>query len=101
MKKVNAAEAKTQLADLMAEVASGNQRVLIQQKGAAPVALVSLADLARLEREDGTGWESLGLLSLVGAWSDLSDEEIDQFIADIYASREADMGRPVELDVDD
>lgn len=36
-----------------------------------------------------------GTPAFVGAWADLvSDEEIDQFIADIYASRERDTRRP-------
>jgi hypothetical protein len=34
----------------------------------------------------------------VGAWSDISDEEIDAFIADIYAQRDKDTGRPVSLE---
>lgn len=39
-----------------------------------------------------------GALALMGAWSDVSDEEIDTFIADVYAERANDVGRPVDLE---
>ena len=58
-------------------------------------ALVSADDLARLEQEPAS---PKGALALVGAWAEVSDEEIDAFIADVYAQRERDMGRPVSLE---
>ena len=39
-----------------------------------------------------------GALALVGAWRELSDEEIESLIEDIYASRQRDVGRRVELE---
>ena len=38
-----------------------------------------------------------GALALVGAWRELSDEELESLIEDIYASREEDFGRRVEF----
>ena len=43
--------------------------------------------------------DPLGALALVGAWRDISDEEMESMIEEIYESRERDLGRPVELDV--
>jgi hypothetical protein len=40
---------------------------------------------------------SRGALGLVGAWGDATEEEIDAFVANIYAQRERDLPRPVEL----
>jgi hypothetical protein len=38
-----------------------------------------------------------GVLALVGLWRDVADAEIDAFVRDIYAERERDKGRPVDL----
>ncbi|MEX1255284.1 MAG: hypothetical protein WEE64_13175 [Dehalococcoidia bacterium] len=38
-----------------------------------------------------------GALALVGAWASMTDEEIDAFIAHVYAERAKDTGRPVLL----
>jgi hypothetical protein len=37
-------------------------------------------------------------LALVGAWKDVEESELDSLVSDIYASREKDMGRPMELE---
>ena len=39
-----------------------------------------------------------GALALVGAWREVSGKELDSLIEDIYASREKDLGRRVELE---
>ena len=38
-----------------------------------------------------------GALALVGAWRELSEKELESLIEDIYASRQQDVGRQVEL----
>ena len=38
-----------------------------------------------------------GALALVGAWRVLSEKELESLIQDIYAGREKDFGRRVEL----
>jgi hypothetical protein len=51
-----------------------------------------------LEHEGEQAQRPLGALALVGAWSELTDQEIDSFIEEVYSSREKDLGRPVELE---
>ena len=58
-----------------------------------------MTDCDSLKREQqGEAREPRGALALVGLWGDLDDAEIDAFIADIYAQRERDTGRTVELE---
>lgn len=95
MKRVSVAEAKAHLSELMAEVAYGGQRVLIERRGRPLAALVSSQDLGRLEEEPAS---PKGLLAAVGAWRDLGSKKIDQLVAEIYAQREQDTGRSVDLE---
>lgn len=98
-KSVSAAQAKEQLAELVADVAERGEQYVIERQGKPMAALVSMDDLARLQQEQASSAHPLGALALVGAWGGiLSDEEIDQFIADVYAERERDTGRPVNLE---
>jgi prevent-host-death family protein len=97
-KKVSATQAKVNFAALVAEVAFGGQCVLIERRGKPLAALVSLADFERLEQEHATRARPTGALALVGAWRDMPDEELDALVSDIYAAREQDKGRPVNLE---
>ena len=97
-KRVSAALAKAQFSALSAEVAFGGQPVVIERRGKPLVALVSMADLERLEQDRTTSGEPQGALALVGAWREIPDEEIDAFIQEIYASREQEAARTVELE---
>jgi prevent-host-death family protein len=96
--RVSAAQAKAQLSALMAAVAYGGKHFIIERRGKPLAALVSVEDLERLEQGQATFARPLGALALVGAWRDVGDEEIDALVADIYAAREKDFGRPVELE---
>lgn len=96
--KVSAAQAKAQLSALVAAVAYGGKHFIIERRGKPLAALVSVQDLERLEQGQATSAQPNWALALVGGWSELTDQEIDAFIEDIYSSREKDMGRPVELD---
>ena len=96
--RVSAAKAKAQLSTLMAEVAYGGKHFIIERRGKPLAALVSVAELERLELDRATSEHPMGALALVGAWRELGDAEIDQFISDIYAAREKDVARPVELE---
>ena len=95
--KVSAARAKAQLSALMAEVAYGGKRFIIERRGKPLAALVSMEDLECLEQGEATSASSPGFLALVGAWAELGNEEIDALVAHIYAEREKDLGRPVDL----
>src|SRR3990172_7785437 len=88
-------EAKKRFSELMSRVTYGRERFLIRRRGKPMAALVSADDLARLEQEPAS---PRGALALVGAWREIGDEEIDAFIADIYAARARDTGRPVSLE---
>lgn len=97
-KRVSAAQAKAQLSALAAEVAYGGQRVIIERRGKPLVALVSVPDLERLEQDRATSARPQGALALVGAWREVNDKDLESLIEDIYAVREKDTGRPVELE---
>lgn len=98
-KRVNSAEAKAHFATLIAEVAFGGQRYVIERRGKPLAALVRVEELDRLEQECGVSPRPRGALAIVGAWRDVGDKKLDALIADIYAQREKDTGRPVELEV--
>ena len=95
-KKISAAQAKAKLSELLARVAYGDERYVIERRGKPVAALVSVGDLERLNGEEvESDEEPKGLLALVGLWADLvTDEEIDDMVAHIYAEREKNMGPP-------
>ena len=69
------------------------------QEGRSRAEVLQEACRSYLKEPGRPGDKPQGALAFVGAWGDLmSDEEIDQFIADIYAAREQDTGRPVDLE---
>ena len=96
--RVSASQAKARLSALLAEVAYKGKHFIIEQRGKPVAALVSVEDLERLERGQAAPARPHWALSLVGAWRDLEDEEIDTLVAEIYATREKDTGRPVNLE---
>ncbi len=51
-----------------------------------------------IERERAASARPHGVLALVGAWGELEDRDVDALIADIYARREEDAGRRVEIE---
>jgi prevent-host-death family protein len=65
VKKASAAQAKSQFSALMAEVAHGGKRVVIERHGKPLAALVSVSDLERLE--EGLTARPQGAMALVGA----------------------------------
>ena len=98
VKRVSATLAKAHLSALMAEVAYGGKRVIVERRGKPLAAMVSVEDAAYLNQTRPTSDQPRGALALVGAWKDVGDEQLDQVIADIYAARERDTGRGVELE---
>ncbi|MHB8620695.1 MAG: type II toxin-antitoxin system Phd/YefM family antitoxin, partial [Chloroflexota bacterium] len=95
-KPVSSAMAKAHLSELVAGIAHGGDRYVIQRHGRAAAALVSMQDLERLEAAT-VGRQARGALALVGAWREVDEREFDSLVADIYRERERDTGRPVEL----
>ena len=98
-KRVSAAQAKAQLSALSAEVAYGGQHVIIERRGTPLVALVSVSELELLEQERATSARPQGALALVGAWREVKEEHLESMVEDIYADRDKDTARPVELEV--
>jgi prevent-host-death family protein len=98
--KIRVTEAKAHLSSLMARVGYGGERFLIERRGRPLAALVGVEDLERLERERGSGSSRpLGAIALVGAWGEAEEKDVDAVLARIYAERERDTGRPVDLHV--
>ncbi|MCY3912227.1 MAG: type II toxin-antitoxin system Phd/YefM family antitoxin [Chloroflexi bacterium] len=95
--RVSVAKAKAELSALMATVAYQGQHVIIERRGRPMAALVSVDDLERIGRERAASARPRGALALIGAWSDVDDREIEAMVADIYAAREQDTGRQVEV----
>ncbi len=94
---VSVSEAKAGLSSLVAGVAEG-RRVVVHRRGEAVAALVSPQDLEIIERERPTAAQPQGALVLIGAWSEVEEREADALLADIYARRSEDTGRPVKLE---
>ncbi len=95
---ISASQAKYQFSSLMGEVAVSGNRILIERRGKPAAAIVSVSDLERLENGQPTMERPAGALALVGAWREVADDNIDALVRDIYASRDQDKGRPVELE---
>lgn len=103
-KKISAAEAEAQLAELLARVAEKGERFVIERDGQPVAALVSVPELARLDgiesenpKKPGAAPEWKGFQSLVGIWPEVTDAEIDEMVARIYADRERSIPRPDQL----
>jgi prevent-host-death family protein len=96
-RRVSTAVAKATLSELIGAVAFGRERVVIERRGRPVAALVSVEDVAVLDETRPVTDGPLGALALVGAWADVGDEAIDRFIDDIYAARDMDVGRRVDL----
>ena len=86
------ADAKKNLSELMSRTAYNNERFLIQRRGKPMAALVSVEDLARLEKDTAA---PKGLLAAVGALADF--DGLDSMIEEVYRQREQAQDRPVEL----
>ena len=97
-RRVSAAQAKAQLSALSAEVAHGGQRIVIERHGRPMVALVRVDDLDLLGQDEATSGRPHGALALAGAWREVDDEDLESLVEEIYAAREKDAGRQVDLE---
>ena len=57
-----------------------------------------LTDSERSEQAPAPPARPQGALALVGAWRDVNEKELESVIEEIYASRNKDVGRRVQLD---
>jgi prevent-host-death family protein len=95
---VGLAEAKAKLSALVEDVRHGSHRYLIERHGKPAAAIISVEELAKLEELDGRDAKPMGFLALLGAWGDVDDSVIDEFLEEVYRTREEDMDRPVSLE---
>jgi len=96
--RLGLAEAKAKLSAVVDDVRRTARRYLIERHGRPAAAIISVEDLAKLEESDLLGPAPAGALALAGAWSDVEDEAIDAFLADVFRSRAEDTGRLVQLE---
>lgn len=99
VKRVSVAHAKAQLSSIASEVAFGGPHVIIERRSKPWVALVRVSDLEHLEQAQATSERPQGALALAGAWREVDDEDMESLVEEIYAERDNDLGRPVELNV--
>jgi len=93
-KRVSVANAKARLSSLMAEVAFGGEKVIIERRGKPMAVLVSL-DLKRSQSNHAKASpeDARGSLARVGAWGSLQDAEAAEILEDIHNQR--DGGRAI------
>ena len=97
---VGVAEAKATFSALIEGVQHRSEHYVIERHGKPAAALVSVEELERLESDRPPESGRTGGLGLIGMWRGiLSDEEIDDMVAAIYADRERDV--PREIDTSD
>ena len=92
---LSVSEAKERLSEIVERVADSGDRFVIESRGEAVAAVVRAEDLSGLQEEDG---RSEGLISAVGAWSELGDDEIDSMVEEIYRQRRESKGRIIDFD---
>ncbi len=103
--RISASKAKSGLPSLVSKVVDNGERFIIERRGKPVAALVSIEDLGHLEKEDITHAEKpkapeepRGLLRAASAWGGiLTNEEIDEFVADVYATRAKETDRPADF----
>ena len=98
VRRVSVAHAKAQLSSIASEVAFGGPHVIIERRSKPWVALVRISDLEYLEQAQPTSDTPHGALALAGAWREADDADMEALVEKIYAERDNDLGRPVELD---
>ena len=94
-KRVSVANAKARLSSLMAEVAFGGEKVIIERRGKPMAVLVSL-DLNKSQSNQAKAWpeDARGSLALVGAWGTLRDSEAAEILEDIRLQRDGGKATP-------
>lgn len=97
-KRISIAEAKARFSAMVDGVLHRGEHYLIERHGRGVAAMVSIDELARLERGRPSAPQPAGAMALVGLWHDVPESEIDGLLAEIRESRERDNGRPVELE---
>jgi prevent-host-death family protein len=95
-KSVSAADARARFGELLDGVLHRGERYVVERHGREVAAIVSVAELQRLDR--AAPERPAGAMALVGLWHDVPDDEIDSLLEDLRASRDRDTGRSVEVE---
>lgn len=95
---VGVSEAKATFSALIEGVQHRGERYVIERHGKPAAALVSMDELEGLEdRKAAPTRQNDGLSGLIGLFSGImTDEEIDDMVAAIYADRERDVPREID-----
>jgi prevent-host-death family protein len=96
--RLNTAEIKARLSELVNRVAFRQERLIILKRGKPVAAMVSVEDLRRLEALEASDMshpDRHPVSRAFGGWADR--EDLDELVEEIYAAREAATGREVEL----
>ena len=99
-RRISVEQAQAEFPQLLDEMAEGGERIIIERPGKAQVELMAAKEAAQDEEPQfqADDW----LAPLIGAWGAiLTDGEIDAMVADIYADRERDHGRTINLEAQD
>jgi len=91
---VSVAQAQAGLSALMARVAHGGEHIIIERMGRPYAALLSVDDVALIEQGRATSTRPQGALALASAWGEVSDQDMDDLVEDIYARRAGGSARP-------
>ena len=96
---VAASEAKATFSALIEGVQHRGERYVIERHGKPAAALVSVDELGRLAgRDEAAAGVNDGLSGFIGLFADImTDDEIDNMVAAIYADRERDVPRAVDI----
>src|SRR5262245_42408619 len=97
LRRVSTADAKARLSELIGAVAFGRERIVIERRGRPVAVLVGIDDAEEMDVAAPEPPRRRGALALVGGWSDVEDAVLDDIVGDIYAARERDPGRAVDL----
>jgi prevent-host-death family protein len=92
----NVAEAKAHLSDLIARAVHRGERIFIARRGRPVVALISVEELAELERNEGNGQDLLDALRALHEDPEHSAmlEEYANMLDEIVRDRQKEMGHP-------
>src|SRR5579884_3989683 len=94
-RNVAVAEAKARFSELLARVAHGGERIVIERHGKPVAALVAVADLERIERAGGAAADPWARLA--EPWDGPPDEAVDRMVDLIYAERARNVRPPPRL----
>ena len=97
--KLNTAEIKAHLSELVNRVAFSRERLIVMRRGKPVAALISLEDLQRLEVLEAADTQPTEgqhpVMKAFGGWADL--DNLDKLMTEIYAERDSTDGREVQF----